>query len=971
MWEDILLSVAMSVSEAIGAGVVEHKKKAKLLKNLENQINVQLNEFADSSLDCNDFYLLVQSRKFVEIVRNFFLTINDEMDRSQYIERVEQYVSNECKNVNHIEVRDFIKKIEELYKEYLHKIIEDYPEIYALFQLMTISHREIIARILDSEENIKRYFEALEYKKIKIDDDNIQLYHKVSEKEYGTIRFTGISGAERKKEQRINEFYVENTFSYYGKEIEKLFINNFDDIETIRLENFFDFGNKIVLIGGAGFGKSTSLNYLFCNYERMYGSYALKIKIDLKEYAKDIGVKKKNLLWCITTEFLRKIKHTKLNFDEIQTVLADYLDKGKCLIILDALDEIPTLSVRNKVRDEIANFCEIYYLNRFIISTREAGYLRNRFDDTFLHIRINQFNSGQIKKYSENWYNSYYEEQNEFDEFWEKFEQEVKRARCESIISNPIMLILALVIFDVGKNLPTKRIEFYQKCIDTFLTERENIKAAFILEENTKSILTMNLTIPKIAFYRFEHINENISYKFNYLELEKAVYNAIGVSDTDILNWGVAVKQYIKYLVERTELVREIDEDLYDFAHKTFYEYFLAFYFCKMYENDKLIDLLEEWIGDSNYDELARLIIEEVIQNNDPRQHDFIMKYLLEKLKMPSENRYMNKKLDIFSIIVDLYNHSMVQPKFYMEYNYFILYNSKYVESINRGITWRNMRSSQRVQYDARVMAELFQKAFSSNENMVDAIDTLLYLNRDYKRQVIQRIEEDKRECVENIILLFDSIKEADERVEMRFSDKPEARNMDVAKEDFYRRQIGYFLNEGLDYLTNYPQIFLSVLNLSIMKDINISIETFLNLNFEPNYKFYAYTNLGMLFRFAHKACKSSEYFLLFFSTIVKCANKGANRVFQYILDDRYYDRVINMEINKDRDILIGIWKILDNADAYEHFKDSLIQLGLYKEKYDTQYKEAFMLYLQDDKGRNNERINQILAEDEVKRKAR
>lgn len=257
---------------------------------------------------------------------------------------------------------------------------------------MTISHREIITRILDSEENIKRYFEALEYKKIKIDDDNIELYHKVSEKEYGIIRFTGISGAERKKEQHINEFYVENTFSYYGKEIEKLFVNKLDNIETIRLENFFDFGNKIVLIGGAGFGKSTSLNYLFCNYEKMYGSYALKIKIDLKEYAKDIDEKKKSLLWCIATEFSRKIKHTNLKFDEIQTVLADYLEKGKCLVILDALDEISTLPIRNKVRDEIANFCEIYYLNRFIISTREAGYLRNRFDDTFLHIKINQFN---------------------------------------------------------------------------------------------------------------------------------------------------------------------------------------------------------------------------------------------------------------------------------------------------------------------------------------------------------------------------------------------------------------------------------------------------------------------------------------------------------------------------------------------------------------------------------------------------
>lgn len=206
----------------------------------------------------------------------------------------------------------------------------------SLFQLMTISHREVIGKILENERNIKKYFNALECKKIQIDDENINLFHAVSEKEYGTIRFTGISGAERKREQNINEFYVENTFSYYGKEIEKLYNCGLEEIETIRLENFFDFGNKIVLIGGAGLGKSTTLNYLYCNYERMYEAYAVKIKIDLKEYAKEIGEKKKGLLWCITNEFSKRSKYVKLSFDEIQSVLSDYLDNGKCLVILDA-----------------------------------------------------------------------------------------------------------------------------------------------------------------------------------------------------------------------------------------------------------------------------------------------------------------------------------------------------------------------------------------------------------------------------------------------------------------------------------------------------------------------------------------------------------------------------------------------------------------------------------------------------------
>lgn len=264
MWADILLSITMSVSEAIGCSYIEKKKKGKMLKELSKIISEHFEEFADSSLDCNDFYLLIKSKKFIEIMRNFFVSINDGMDRSHYIENVEQYIFDECTNINHNEVRTFLKKIEELYISHLHKIVEDYPGTYALFQLMTISHREVIGKILENERNIKKYFNALECKKIQIDDENINLFHAVSEKEYGTIRFTGISGAERKREQNINEFYVENTFSYYGKEIEKLYNCGLEEIETIRLENFFDFGNKIVLIGGAGLGKSTTLNYLYC-----------------------------------------------------------------------------------------------------------------------------------------------------------------------------------------------------------------------------------------------------------------------------------------------------------------------------------------------------------------------------------------------------------------------------------------------------------------------------------------------------------------------------------------------------------------------------------------------------------------------------------------------------------------------------------------------------------------------------------
>ena len=160
---------------------------------------------------------------------------------------------------------------------------------------------------------------------MQIDNSDIKAYHDVCEKEYSTIRFTGISGAESKKSQNIDEFYVENTFSCFNRELENLYVDISDILDSIRLKDFFKYSSKIVLIGGAGLGKSTTLNYLFCKYEQLYQLNALKINFNLKEYAKDISEDKRNLLWCLTSEFYKKIRRTKVDFTGAEKLLAEYL----------------------------------------------------------------------------------------------------------------------------------------------------------------------------------------------------------------------------------------------------------------------------------------------------------------------------------------------------------------------------------------------------------------------------------------------------------------------------------------------------------------------------------------------------------------------------------------------------------------------------------------------------------------------
>ena len=952
MWEDIILSIGEAVVSAVGSGWLEKKKREKFANRINTIIEERMLQFADTSLDCNEFYEFVNSRKFKELIRNFFCSTKDGKSNSEYMETIEQYLYDECPGIKHTETRTFIHELQVLYLDFLHKIIEDSPEMSASFQLLTLSHRDILSKMLESEENIMKYFKSLSNTEMKIDDETINSYHDVCEKEFGTIRFTGIAGAENKKSQTIEKFYVKNTFSLYPtKELVNIYKYSIDEIESIQLEDFFDYGSKIVLIGAAGLGKSTTLNYIFCKYEEMYKAFALKIKIDLKEYAHDIGEEKKDLLWCITSEFRKKIKRAKISFDDTEKLLTTYLEDGMCLIILDALDEIPTQKIRNKVRDEIGNFCEIYYLNRYIISTREAGYLKNRFDDSFLHIKINDFDGKQIQQYSKNWYCSYYE-QKDFKEFWKKFSKEVERARCQSLIRNPIVLILALIIFDIEKNLPNKRVEFYKKCIETFLTVREDRKAAYILSEKTKNILGMDSVVPKIAHYKFLKISENVGYRFSYDELKESVFQAIEVEDR--INWSDSVKQYSEYLVERTELIRETDEDTLDFAHKTFYEYFLAVYFTKEMENAKLLELLNDWIGDSNYDELARLIVEVIIQNDEPRQHKMVMDYLFEQLIVKEESERISNKLDVFIILADLYNHNMLQPKFHSKYNRVILYNPHYVEQANRVVRHNGRYSPVSVKYESKVIADMYCNDVLNEGKFADTLDSLFYLDNEYKTQVCDNLKEDYLSHIVNIFSLVKGIN-------WRNSQKENTKNLNRKK--LFESERKYFTNEGVEYTLRYPQVYISTIDMMVLLGDFSNIEVLFEYTFSGNRYFIEYTEPTILLGLVEKAKNDEKILLLLLIAMVECTRHGTNVLFGFLLDYRRY-RDENVErFNNIQEITVWLWNLFNQSDTYLEFRDTIMQSNLYMNKYDVIYQQIYDDYRRYEKDRKDSRVEHFFKE--------
>ncbi len=949
MWGDIILSLVTSVGEAIVTKKLDGKKLKKFNDELYRKIYELFTSFADSSLDCSDFGRLIESNSFYEMLRNYFCTLKDGSSKEEYFNKLEKFIIKECITCNPIEVRQFVKKIEELYNQFLDKVINNSVELNAFFQLITISHREIIGKIIESEDNMMRYIKSLNKKSINIVESEIESYHNICISEYGLIKFSGIEGVENKKPQNINEYYVENTFSYYYREILDTYKCDNSEIAILRLNEFFNYNNKVILIGGAGLGKSTTLNYLFCNYEILFGVKAVKIKIDLKEYAKDIVEDKRDILWCLSIEFSKRISKKKYKLDDIENILSCYLDEGKCLIILDALDEIPSQAIRDKVRDEIANFSQVYFHNRLIISTREVGYLKNRFDDSFLHIKINDFDDDQLKKYSSNWFTANYKK-SEFEEFWEKFNLEIDRSKCREIIRNPIVLILALIIFDIEKNLPNRRVDFYKKCIKTFLEVRENRKAAFIMDRDLRNLLGDDSIVPKVAYYKFNKVKDDIGYRFTNEEFKEAIIKAIEV--VNIRNWIDTVNQFAKYMIDRTELIKEIDENVLDFTHKTFYEYFLAVYFSKEYDHNDLMELLLEWIGDSNYDELARLIVEVVIEKNDSNQHKKLVNYLFEKINMLNTlNKKENAKaIDIFSIISDLYRNEQLLAKFHEQYNKCILYNSNLINRLNNR---SRMREKKEVLYDSAVLAEIFTCIINENEGELSLlIDAMYYLDDEFRDEVVRR----SNNRLAEVALLFEWVRKFCNK-EMR--EKREKREKSQVISIEYLKK--YLINGGKNFLLTFPSVFISYVDLICLDDTKEVNQILFNYSFSPSNVFKYYTSPKVLYTLISNSFSSWKEFLLLLICLIQCAKESTNFLIGFVFDD--IRRVEGKDENLDNQSdyihkIMEIWSMLNKTNCFEEFVTIIESHGLFNDKYLIIYKQLYDDYQLREKSLPDYRIN-------------
>ena len=79
------------------------------------------------------------------------------------------------------------------------------------------------------------------------------------------------------------------------------------------------------------------------------------------------------------------------------------LDAGRCLVMLDGLDEVGDMSRRKMVADWVERQIRRYGSNRFLVTARPFEYRTNPLSDVTV-LEVRQFNQEQVHTFVRNWY---------------------------------------------------------------------------------------------------------------------------------------------------------------------------------------------------------------------------------------------------------------------------------------------------------------------------------------------------------------------------------------------------------------------------------------------------------------------------------------------------------------------------------------------------------------------------------------
>jgi formylglycine-generating enzyme required for sulfatase activity len=244
----------------------------------------------------------------------------------------------------------------------------------------------------------------------------------------------------------------------------------------------------VIILGDPGAGKTTFLKYLAVQIALGHGSEfglegRLPILLPLSAYAQTLGTRDIPLHDFIADHY------RGLGVDlPIRDLLDDALANGDALLLMDGLDEVRDIAQRHLVVDRVLDFFAFHRTvsehaaarrNKFVLTARIVGYrdVRRSIED-IVECTLVDFGSREIAEFVQKWTAALERAARGQSalaaEAAEREREELLTAIERSpgvrgLAANPLLLTILALMKRQGISLPDRRVELYQKYVETLL----------------------------------------------------------------------------------------------------------------------------------------------------------------------------------------------------------------------------------------------------------------------------------------------------------------------------------------------------------------------------------------------------------------------------------------------------------------------------------------------------------------------
>lgn len=315
------------------------------------------------------------------------------------------------------------------------------------------------------------------------------------------------------------------------------------------------------------------------------------------------------------------------------------LSRGKCIVLLDGLDEVADSEKRKAVAAWVDIQIKIYPKCGFVITSRPQGYIDAALDGVDI-LEVQPFSGLQVKQFIHNWYlanevrssgniNNKDVRNRAIKEAEDLLERLNRAPALSALTVNPLLLTMIAMVHRYHGSLPGSRVELYGDICDVLLRRWQQVKGVVDPLSEAQKLLVLRPLAAYMMECKIRDINTDVAmaiikpFLLRVTSDEKIIETFLDLVQTDS---GLIVEREAKSL---------------SFAHHTFQEYLATGYWLEYKEINRT---WEELVDDSWWHET--LLLYAAQSNATPIVNASLSKGTLQALMLAADCLEESRELD-------------------------------------------------------------------------------------------------------------------------------------------------------------------------------------------------------------------------------------------------------------------------------------------------------------------------------------